>query len=257
MISTSGRIAPVQVFGKGMTGMMGPIEAVGRCFGRYTQFSGRASRAEFWWFFAFVAVGGLGCVVADTMILMQDPNLIHRMHKLDVWSLFSLWFYLLTLLPYMSAAVRRLHDGGFSGFWLLLYVASSLCAFGQMFFAALELMARNSSFIREMVPMDLATAQIVLGSMSAAFFLALFILLIWPSDPDDNYHGAPWRPSLAGRGKTVTVGMSTRDPLQGYAVLMANERVVSPEEKAARAEMRRQEVQKLYQERVLGRQSEA
>ena len=39
------------------------------CFKKYTQFSGRASRSEFWFFALFGLIGGLITAVIDTMIL--------------------------------------------------------------------------------------------------------------------------------------------------------------------------------------------
>ena len=33
--------------------MMGPVEAIKTCFNKYCDFSGRASRAEYWWWFMF------------------------------------------------------------------------------------------------------------------------------------------------------------------------------------------------------------
>lgn len=75
-------------------------ESVQVCLKKYADFTGRASRPEYWWFVLF-AFGGsfvLSCV--------------------------SLWlnviFVLGTLLPQVAAATRRLHDTGRSGWWQLI-----------------------------------------------------------------------------------------------------------------------------------------
>jgi uncharacterized membrane protein YhaH (DUF805 family) len=75
--------------------------AVKACLQKYADFSGRASRAEFWWFFAFQ----VGVYI--------------------VASLVGGWLYWLALLglavPSLAVGARRLHDIGRSG-WLMLIV---------------------------------------------------------------------------------------------------------------------------------------
>lgn len=72
------------------------------CFKKYADFSGRASRPEFWWFMLFIFGGSF------------------------VLSYVSFWlnvlFVLGTLLPQVAAATRRLHDTGRSGWWQLIGV---------------------------------------------------------------------------------------------------------------------------------------
>jgi uncharacterized membrane protein YhaH (DUF805 family) len=75
------------------------VEAVRVCFVKYADFSGCASRPEFWWFalFDLVASVALG-VVSDSL---------------------SLAFSVATLLPFTAVTTRRLHDANKSG-WLQL-----------------------------------------------------------------------------------------------------------------------------------------
>jgi uncharacterized membrane protein YhaH (DUF805 family) len=75
-------------------------ESIKVCFNKYVDFSGRASRSEYWWFFLFVL---LGCAV------LWHVNAV-------LYGLFALG----TLLPSLSAASRRLHDTGRSGWWQLI-----------------------------------------------------------------------------------------------------------------------------------------
>lgn len=75
------------------------MEAVKVCFAKYADFNGRASRAEYWWFFLFiVAVGFAISMISNTL---------------------SWVFYLVTLVPSIAAAARRLHDTDRSG-WIQL-----------------------------------------------------------------------------------------------------------------------------------------
>jgi len=74
--------------------------AVKTCFAKYADFTGRATRPEFWWFALFLFMGDL--------ITITIMNL--------VWVIFSLAM----LLPRLAVAVRRLHDIDRSGWWLLI-----------------------------------------------------------------------------------------------------------------------------------------
>jgi uncharacterized membrane protein YhaH (DUF805 family) len=77
------------------------IEAVKICFRKYADFNGCASRPEFWWWFVFTLV--------VTVAL--------RTVSYNVAGVFSL----VTFLPSIAVAARRLHDVDRSGWWQLLY----------------------------------------------------------------------------------------------------------------------------------------
>ena len=66
----------------------------------YAQFSGRASRSEYWWFYLFTVLAG---IAADTI---GDT----------VGNIVSLAFFL----PGLALVARRLHDTGRSGWWFLI-----------------------------------------------------------------------------------------------------------------------------------------
>ncbi|MCI2399590.1 DUF805 domain-containing protein [Aliiroseovarius subalbicans] len=87
--------------------------AVKTCFDKYVVFSGRASRSEYWWFVLFVFLGNILTTLADAMIFgarAADTGIL------------SMVFGLGTFLPAVSAAVRRLHDTGRSGWWWWLWL---------------------------------------------------------------------------------------------------------------------------------------
>jgi uncharacterized membrane protein YhaH (DUF805 family) len=77
-------------------------DAIGTCFRKYVDFSGCASRSEFWWWVLFTVV----------------VSLVFRSVSYSLsWA-----FSLATLLPNIAVGVRRLHDTNRSGWWLLLYL---------------------------------------------------------------------------------------------------------------------------------------
>ena len=89
------------------------VTSVKTCFSKYVDWNGRALRSEYWWFILFLAIGGIVTSVLDVMIFGTG---------IEVIGLFNPLFSLATLLPSIFATTRRLHDGGRSGWWQLLYL---------------------------------------------------------------------------------------------------------------------------------------
>jgi len=88
---------------------MGFGQAISDGFANYFNFSGRASRPAYWYFVLFLVVGGILTGALD-MALFGAESLG------PVNGLFTL----ATLIPSLSVSVRRLHDIGRTGWWLLL-----------------------------------------------------------------------------------------------------------------------------------------
>lgn len=92
-------------------------EAVKTCLTtKYADFKGRASRSEFWWFFAFYYA----------LVLVLFFGLLIPMASDNASLLSSVWFGIIwvvamvMMLPILSAMVRRLHDIGKSGWWIFI-----------------------------------------------------------------------------------------------------------------------------------------
>ena len=85
--------------------------AVKSCIlGKYATFSGRASRSEYWYFLLFLFLLAIVTSIFDAAIFPGNE-------LKPIYSIFSL----LTIIPSISAAARRLHDVDRSGWWQLLY----------------------------------------------------------------------------------------------------------------------------------------
>lgn len=79
---------------------------------RYAQFSGRASRSEYWffqlaWFILYIPI-----VIAKVALAECDAE--------GVGVLLELIFRLATLVPLIAVAARRCHDTGRSGWFMLI-----------------------------------------------------------------------------------------------------------------------------------------
>ena len=85
-----------------------PLESVKACILKYANFSGKATKPEYWWFFLTV-------LLVAAIATLLDPKAYQLVG-------------VLALLPLVAAGTRRLKDAGHSGWWQLLLVVP----FGQV-----------------------------------------------------------------------------------------------------------------------------
>ena len=78
----------------------------------YADFSGRAQRAEFWYFILFNMIISIILGVVDGMIGTFDPQ--------TGYGLLSGIYSLAVFIPTVAVTTRRLHDIGKSGWWQLI-----------------------------------------------------------------------------------------------------------------------------------------
>jgi uncharacterized membrane protein YhaH (DUF805 family) len=83
-------------------------QAVASGFSNYVKFSGRAIRSEYWYWVLFVLMVTLAATLLDVAIVK------HRHGPLE-----SVW-QLITFMPGLALAVRRLHDIDRTGWWIAL-----------------------------------------------------------------------------------------------------------------------------------------
>ncbi|MDM7255903.1 MAG: DUF805 domain-containing protein [Paracoccus sp. (in: a-proteobacteria)] len=151
--------------------MMGPLAAIRSVLTQYATFSGRAPRAEYWWFTLFAIAGG---VVAG-MIDMAVFGFV-RIGPTSILP-FTDGLALALFVPGIAVSVRRLHDVGLGGaFWVSLIILLQLYSLGS---AYLDQDVRTGGF-------SLALALVVLGVVAV-----LLIQYIRPSQPGPNRFGPP------------------------------------------------------------------
>ena len=88
--------------------------AIIKCFMLYAIFSGRAKRAEFWWFFLFCMIVGIMGSVIDGSLGLDTA--------IGGNGVFTTLIQLATFLPSIAVGSRRLHDTNRSGWWQLLWI---------------------------------------------------------------------------------------------------------------------------------------
>jgi uncharacterized membrane protein YhaH (DUF805 family) len=80
--------------------------AISDAFSKYATFRGRSSRAAYWWFYLFALIAVIVAAVIDFAI--GTGGIIYALVALGLF------------LPNLAVTVRRLHDSGHSGWWLLI-----------------------------------------------------------------------------------------------------------------------------------------
>lgn len=132
--------------------------AVSRFFRKYFDYSGRASRSEYWWFalvqgvvsFVLIMITGLVASIGSTVDAsgqaVSDPPLAIFV-PLVILN-FVLWLVL--LVGTLSLTARRLHDVGLSGFFQFLY----LVPFGSIAVFVMTLLAPKPEGARFDKPRD-------------------------------------------------------------------------------------------------------
>ena len=145
-------------------------EAIKTGFQKYADFSGRASRSEFWWFILFTIIA--------RMLAALIPGV-------------GFIVGLALLLPTLSAMVRRLHDINRTGWWILMPVGIAIAGI-----IAGIVLAVNVSL----------TWGAVIGVLTPILaFLSLLPFLIQPGDSVPNRYGPdPLQMSPGMRGQNYT-----------------------------------------------------
>ncbi|WP_273691152.1 DUF805 domain-containing protein [Ketogulonicigenium vulgare] len=103
---------------------MGLFDAIKAVLSKYATFSGRARRAEYWWWALTVSVIGIALSFVDQMLFPTTAIKMIEGLAVEVPSMhpiFTSIFWLLTIVPTLAVTIRRLHDVDRSGWWLLIW----------------------------------------------------------------------------------------------------------------------------------------
>jgi uncharacterized membrane protein YhaH (DUF805 family) len=135
---------------------LNPVEWAIRPLKKYAVFSGRAPRAEYWWYTLATFVLGFPLDVVDKYA--------------GNTSFISGAFNLAIILPAMAVTVRRLHDTNRSGWWLLAFVVG----FGLVgLVAAIGAATRSSSTAASFTGIMVAVLLMLITSITVLVFMVL------------------------------------------------------------------------------------
>ena len=96
---------------------MGFGEAVKSFWSNYATFKGRSRRSEYWWIQLFLVLTNLAVAAIDLVLMNGD---IDRFIANGGGGIVGLVWILATIVPALAVLVRRLHDTGKSGWWVLI-----------------------------------------------------------------------------------------------------------------------------------------
>jgi uncharacterized membrane protein YhaH (DUF805 family) len=185
-------------------------QAVGSVLRQYATFTGRARRSEYWWFYLFTFLVSIAASVVDAVLGVVIRN------DLGVVSLLS---SLAFLLPSIAVGVRRLHDTGRTGWWMLLPLVPGLLAF-VLAIPALFLGIFSAANGETGVLPVLTIAIFLLGLVLAiAAGIVLIVFFCLDSKPGPNKYGPspkeplpPWGYSPPAGGPSGTYGPYSPQP---------------------------------------------
>ena len=155
-----------------MNSNMTPVDWAKRPLQKYADFSGRAPRAEYWWFFLATIIAYILATIIDSIL-----GLNHMV--MGVYGPIAVLLWLAVLVPSLAVGVRRLHDTDRSGWWLLApiipYALGFVLGGGAM-------MAGGGN----MAGFGIAAVFLLIGFVAAIVPLVFYCLA---GTPGDNRYG--------------------------------------------------------------------
>lgn len=97
---------------------------------KYAEFSGRARRKEYWFFYLFNIIASLILMFIDTLTNTFNPDI-------GIGTL-GFIYGIAVIIPSIAVSIRRLHDTSRSGWWLLLLLIPLIGAIVVLIFMVLD-----------------------------------------------------------------------------------------------------------------------
>ena len=147
---------------------MTPIDWATRPLKKYADFTGRAPRAEYWWFYLGMIVAYLVAMTIDSLVGIQ---------LFGPYGLLTCLLALGLIAPGLAVTFRRLHDTNRSGWWILVVVVP---------YFIMGIMMGMAAASGDMTGM--ASAGIV-GLVALAGAVAMLVFMVLPGTKGDNRFG--------------------------------------------------------------------
>ena len=151
-------------------------QAVILFFKNYFNFSGRASRGEFWWVYLAFFIASIILAIVDAVIGGVIYSFTESEFLLNN-GIFSNIFSLVTLIGWISLTSRRLQDNGHSGWWQLAYFSIIPTIILWVLFAGFDGNPVLLSF------------SIIFTIATLGLYILILVWLILPPTKDENRWG--------------------------------------------------------------------
>ena len=136
---------------------------------KYADFTGRAPRAEYWWYTLAIVVLALVLTIIESIAGLKGM-------VFGMYGPLTALLWLATIVPGIAVGVRRLHDTNRSGWWLLLFVP---------YLIGVAMMARAAAGHNLAAIGSLG----LLSLLGLALCIVLLVFMVLPSNPGDNRYG--------------------------------------------------------------------
>lgn len=109
-------------------------QAIRSFWGNYFNFSGRATRAEYWYYVLLYVIVGfvIGIPASSRFWLVKIP-----------FGIIGFIWVVVNFIGFLALTIRRLHDSNKSGWWLLLCIVLSGFVIGEIIFIVLMILPSN------------------------------------------------------------------------------------------------------------------
>ena len=159
------------------TQQMDMFKAVRLFFVNYFDFSGRASRGEFWWAYLAFFIVSIILAIVDAVIggvvygFTESEFLLNN-------GIFTNILSLVTLIGWISLTSRRLQDNGHTGWWQLAYFSIIPTIILWMFF----ILTADGNPV-------LLSFSIIFTIITLALYILILVWLILPPTENENRWG--------------------------------------------------------------------
>ena len=146
---------------------------------RYFEFSGRSSRAEFWFFVLFVVLISILASIIDALLMAE---------RMGGTGLLSSLVSLVHLIPGLAVSVRRLHDIDRTGWWVLLSLAplGVLIVLGA---GSMALMSGGSETAGMMGLAGMGATMVLVWLVNLAVLIVFLVFYCTAGTPGPNRFG--------------------------------------------------------------------
>lgn len=154
-----------------------PVEWALTPLKKYAQFSGRAPRAEYWWF-------TLANVIVSFVVGFLDGALgMASGTGIGAYGLLSIVYTLALLIPGIAVTIRRLHDTDRTGWWLLAPIIPYSIGVAMMMPALLD---PTTAATAGAASLGGGAIVMIIGAILA---LVLFVFMVLPGTSGPNRYG--------------------------------------------------------------------
>ena len=174
-------------------------QAVRTCFRKYFDFKGRARRSEYWWYCLFCVVACLIWALFGTLLFALPVGMaVEHISGNETAGIATMMVILILpmlflVIPSFAVQVRRLHDTGRSGWWVLVSVILEVVA-GALPFILFGTAAADFEFFEEYkrafeVSSTAGIADVSLNVVSEVVSIILIVFSIFDSQKTENQYG--------------------------------------------------------------------